>query len=446
MKSFSESLFLLALLAANAGAQIWQPVQDVHPNALSMGINPKNQRTVWFGTQSNGIYVSYDGGKRASRIVRVPLAIASPFFTSVLIHPVDTSFVIIAGSGCFKSNDAGLTWSHALPETTLSFNGESITYEPNQPDTLYAVAVRNRQNPGRFFFRSFDRGQSWQPLTIPSQGRNGFCSIVAGGNGLLLAGTYSGGQIWRSADHGATWRLVYASADTIAEVPKITFDRTDANSIWATIWKVVNISNTHIVKSADRGLTWQNYAVPGNPWAIETDAQGRVFVGMLDIGAAGAFMSNDGGESWTRLSQGLPASEPTGSVFMLKSDGGSPGLYMADFNMGAYKLESLPVAVSSRPQLLPHHFRLLQNYPNPYGRQPFNPTTQIRYSLPAPQFVTLKIFDALGREVVILVNKFQAAGDYAVDFDASQLANSGVYFYQINVGTFQQTRKMICLK
>jgi hypothetical protein len=85
-------------------------------------------------------------------------------------------------------------------------------------------------------------------------------------------------------------------------------------------------------------------------------------------------------------------------------------------------------------------YSLLQNYPNP-----FNPVTQISYTIPKDGFVVVKVFDVLGREVVTLINEEKPAGVYTVSFDASSLA-SGIYFYTITAGSFNQTRKMILVK
>ena len=89
----------------------------------------------------------------------------------------------------------------------------------------------------------------------------------------------------------------------------------------------------------------------------------------------------------------------------------------------------------------PRTFALDQNYPNP-----FNPSTTIRYSIPQAEQVTLKVFNMLGQEVVTLVRgQQQQPGVYQVNFDASALA-SGLYFYQIQAGSFSQTRRMVLLK
>jgi len=86
---------------------------------------------------------------------------------------------------------------------------------------------------------------------------------------------------------------------------------------------------------------------------------------------------------------------------------------------------------------IPNDFRLSQNYPNP-----FNPTTTIEFDLPKAGFVTLKIYNILGEEVVKLVAKNLQAGKYSTQLDASNLA-SGVNLYRLQSGSFMQTKKMI---
>jgi hypothetical protein len=88
----------------------------------------------------------------------------------------------------------------------------------------------------------------------------------------------------------------------------------------------------------------------------------------------------------------------------------------------------------------PNQFIVYQNYPNP-----FNPTTTITYSLTKDSFVTLKIFNELGREVKTLVSENKLPGKYEVKFDGKNLS-SGVYFYKITAGDFTDTKKLIILK
>ncbi|MEJ2493892.1 MAG: phytase [Ignavibacteriaceae bacterium] len=88
----------------------------------------------------------------------------------------------------------------------------------------------------------------------------------------------------------------------------------------------------------------------------------------------------------------------------------------------------------------PETFKLFQNYPNP-----FNPTTRIQYSIASKQFVSLRVYDSLGKEVKILVNEERPAGTYEVNFTSKDLP-SGTYFYKIKAGDFVQTKKMILLR
>ncbi|MCO6472316.1 MAG: T9SS type A sorting domain-containing protein [Melioribacteraceae bacterium] len=99
-----------------------------------------------------------------------------------------------------------------------------------------------------------------------------------------------------------------------------------------------------------------------------------------------------------------------------------------------------PTYISNEINDLPNKFELFQNYPNP-----FNPTTVISYQLSVNSKVSLKVYDILGREVAVLVNDYQSAGNYQVEFNAEGLS-SGVYYCRIESGSYSQTKKMNLLK
>jgi len=99
-----------------------------------------------------------------------------------------------------------------------------------------------------------------------------------------------------------------------------------------------------------------------------------------------------------------------------------------------------PVGVNNNQNGIPEIYSLSQNYPNP-----FNPTTKIDFAIPKNGLVTLKVYDVLGQEVALLVNKDFQAGSYTFDYDASMLP-SGVYFYKITSGDFTETKKMMLVK
>jgi hypothetical protein len=130
-------------------------------------------------------------------------------------------------------------------------------------------------------------------------------------------------------------------------------------------------------------------------------------------------------------------------------------LYYTGANSG-WTIQSIGLAIDSVTtsiddhETLPAYFALLQNYPNP-----FNPTTVISYQIPLNPplqrgnergiYVTLKVYDMLGREVATLVNEKKDAGTYSVQWNASGFS-SGIYFYRLEAAGRQEIRKMLLLK
>ena len=100
----------------------------------------------------------------------------------------------------------------------------------------------------------------------------------------------------------------------------------------------------------------------------------------------------------------------------------------------------IPLGVNETGVGIPSEFALEQNYPNP-----FNPATTIKFSIPEPSRVTLKIYDILGSEVSTLINETRNAGNYEVNFNASGFA-SGMYIYTITAGDYRASKKMMLLK
>ncbi|MCX6165176.1 MAG: T9SS type A sorting domain-containing protein, partial [Ignavibacteriae bacterium] len=105
-----------------------------------------------------------------------------------------------------------------------------------------------------------------------------------------------------------------------------------------------------------------------------------------------------------------------------------------------FYLYRLYVGIKQINSTIPSEYRLFQNYPNP-----FNPSTNIRYQITNNGFVSLKVFDALGREIETLVNEKQPEGTYEAIFDGRNLP-SGIYFYRLQTDNFTETKRMVFLK
>ena len=100
----------------------------------------------------------------------------------------------------------------------------------------------------------------------------------------------------------------------------------------------------------------------------------------------------------------------------------------------------LPKHYLAEEKQIPTEYLLGQNYPNP-----FNPVTQISYALPEAGYITLKVYDVLGREAALLVDEFKEAGYYEATWDATNIP-SGVYFYKLTVSSFTSVKKMILMR
>ena len=98
------------------------------------------------------------------------------------------------------------------------------------------------------------------------------------------------------------------------------------------------------------------------------------------------------------------------------------------------------VGINNISTEVPAEYRLEQNYPNP-----FNPSTKINFAVSKPGFVSLKVYDIIGKEVANLISDDLHSGVYSYEFNASNLS-SGMYFYSLKSGSFTETKKMLLIK
>lgn len=185
------------------------------------------------------------------------------------------------------------------------------------------------------------------------------------------------------------------------------------------------------------------------PTDMTLDKNGDIYVAGSTISAA----SNDfaslkynsaGVVQWEQLYNGvanfidLPHSiavDKTGNVYIAGETTVSAN--NSDFITFKYTQQ---VGINTISNEVPSKFSLKQNYPNP-----FNPVTNIQFDMLKGNFVSIKIFDMLGKEIENLVNEFKSAGKYEINYDGSKL-ESGVYFYKMETKDFNETKKMMLLK
>jgi subtilisin family serine protease len=209
------------------------------------------------------------------------------------------------------------------------------------------------------------------------------------------------------------------------------------------------------------------YRIGGNPdthvGTALISSDNYNFYAINNAGGDGGFSIYDGfskAEKWLAMSGGIGKSQAGGGDVSHVVSGGpltiqsGDSINVAFALLAADNLEGLRTAVSNareRYKDIPTNineithseiltFELFNNYPNP-----FNPITTIEYQIPQSEFVTLKVFDALGREVTTLVNDEKPAGNYTVTFNAANLT-SGIYYYRISTGRLIKTMKAVLVK
>ena len=155
-----------------------------------------------------------------------------------------------------------------------------------------------------------------------------------------------------------------------------------------------------------------------------------------DLVARYNFTNN--GPVLTRSTHTTPFEASTFYSYTLDSAANVPSIVQA--GAGAGKLGITTGITEKGLNTQPISFLLNQNFPNP-----FNPSTVINWQLPASGFVTLKVYNTIGKEVAALVSGYQAAGSYSSKFNAANLP-SGLYFYTLKTANFSQTKKMLLLK
>lgn len=202
-------------------------------------------------------------------------------------------------------------------------------------------------------------------------------------------------------------------------------------------------------RTTDGGTTWSdrlyNFPYPIRTIKFINDGTGFAIGGNVYSEAGGIYSSTNGGLNWN-LDVSTSAemfsmdykqvTADSIDVWAVGSTGGSTG-----FTGKVYKGRfGIVVGINNITNSIPDNFVLYQNYPNP-----FNPSTIINYLLPVSNYVKLTIYDIMGREIITLVNEKQNAGNYKIEWNASNNP-SGIYIYKLTSGSFTEAKKMILIK
>jgi photosystem II stability/assembly factor-like uncharacterized protein len=365
-----------------------------------------------------------------------------------------------------RSTNSGGSWSRAMTGIPTSGGQQSdgtsdrsafiapFVMDPTNPQALVAGTYR--------VYRTTNGGTSWSAisadLTGDAGGANGvgdFGSVISAlaiakeNPAIIYAGTSGGdsaSRVWVTTNSGSAWTNTTKSPLPNRAVMFIAVDPTNANRAYVAYSGYnANTAATpgHVFRTTNRGSTWTNVSgnlpdVPVNAIALDTlNAATHIIVG-TDLGI---FETTNGGTSWTEQNGGLAKV----AVFDLdlRPDG---VLVAATHGRGMFRTTgSVITAVEEVSSGVPAAHRLSQNYPNP-----FNPSTTIAFDIASAADVTLRVYDAAGREVATLFEGRLEPGSYTSTFDGSSAA-SGVYFTVLEAGRagdrgFREMRKMLLVR
>ncbi|MEO8664398.1 MAG: T9SS type A sorting domain-containing protein [Ignavibacteria bacterium] len=387
--------------------------------------DPSNEDHIMGGTQDNGTQRTLgttnwagafggDGGE-------------------VCFHLTNQQYILgeSQNNGVQRSQDGGSSWFSA----TSGLTGSATWVAPllSHPDSA-GIFYTARQ----LVFKSTDWGASWFSISSGTNGVIREMGLCKSDPQIMYAA--SGGQVYRSRDRGYTFTNVTSGLPN----KTVTGIYAHPDSSEVAVLCQSGFGGGHIFKTTNGGTNWSNISgnlpdSPGNDVMIyHPGMPTSIYLAALDVGV---FLTSNYGATWAELADGLP-----NTVAMhLDYNEASNKLRIGTHGRGVYQITNL-TGIPSVVSEIPGSYSLEQNYPNP-----FNPSTTIKYKVTNKGNVSLRIYNALGKEVETLVDGIHNAGTYEMNFNAGDLT-SGVYYYKITVdaldggNSFSDTKKMILLK
>ena len=338
-----------------------------------------------------------------------------------------------------SSNNGGVSWNGSA--SGPPGNGNASTYCFNMP---YVVCISNPTvlyAGGVNIYKSTNSGSSWQG-PYGSFGGGKVLSIAASSTGTdtVYAGILPVGSsvaaVYRTVNAGTTWTDVSNGMVPNRYPTRIHVNQYNSKEVYVTFG---GFGTAHVIKSTNAGTSWTNITgnlpdIPAQSICIDP-VYNNLYLGN-DLGM---YVSTNGGTNWYEYRTGMPYT----LIFDVTIVNVSRKLRIATHGNGIWerRLIANPVAIQNHETETPTEYKLFQNYPNP-----FNPVTTIKYQIPKSGFVSLKVYDILGKEVGSYVNQVQQAGEYSLNFDGSSLA-TGMYVYKLTAGNNTiAVKKMILAK
>jgi photosystem II stability/assembly factor-like uncharacterized protein len=362
-------------------------------------------KSVFAGDLGGGVYRSSDNGSSWTQTNNG----LSNAYVQALLASGTMLFAGTNGGGVFLSTDNGLTW------TNTSLRDCNVLSLALFGTNIFAATAGNA-------YISTSNGTTW--TAINSGLTNKYANIFAVLGTTIFLGTNNG--IFRSTDNGQHWTEADAGLSGNA---LIVGALTTMGSVI-----IAGTPTEGAFRSVNGGETW----VPAGTGMPKTGVISFATTGTTIFAGtttAGVFCSTDAGMTWTPASTGLTKLQ----VFSFAISGSTIFAGTSGSLVWKRTLSEMTTG-TDRTHTQPFEFRLGQNYPNPC-----NPSTTISFTLPTDSFAQLSVYDVMGRQVAMPLERRLVAGNHSLLWNAGDLP-SGLYLYRLTSGRLIETRRMIVLK
>ncbi len=345
--------------------------------------------------------------------------------TEIVINPLNTNIMYISGDALVtKTTNGGTNWTVAANGLPAGLGVYCIALSPGNPDILLAANDNG-------IYRTTDGGANWVQVNNNASRRLEFNHVNPN---LAAAVTFSPFKVLFSTDAGATW-MDFTGNYAGAHMRDVAFSgdgntmyvaSRDQGVFWMDITQYVPVElvsfTAEPVINGIR-LNWSTTSELNNShFEIERSADKITFEKIASVNGYGTTTVQ---QTYSYIDKNV-----------------KEGIYYYRLKQVDFDGTSSYSLIIEVENAVPSSFVLAQNYPNP-----FNPSTSISWQTPVSGWQSLKVYNAIGKEVAALVNEFREAGKHSVEFDASSARlSSGVYFYKLQIGNFVQTKKMILLQ